>query len=224
MKVDSASWPALSRDSNPLTQDVCILYQGGSGGFALYYYLLLSGNFQHSIDETWEMINHQFSPELMRDRSRWKTQEIWPNNHELKQLAGRKLFLVCNPFWGDYNRSIPNDTFKIFLYADLHLQLRLAWEKQAWWFTDETRRCTHAPDNNQVYLRQIIKDADTFNGQPVDPAVPKIIQEYSPDQIINLKEFAHGKNIIDPPNTHQLKFLDHWIRLQSKKSLRLMYL
>ena len=158
------------------------------------------------------MINHQFSPELIRDRSRWKTQEIWPNNRELKQLPGRKLFLVCNPFWGDYNRSISNDTFKIFLYADLHLQLRLAWEKQAWWFTDETRRCTNAPDNNQVYLRQIIKDAGTFNEQPVDPAVPKIIQEYSPDQIINLKEFAHGKNIIDPPNTHQLKFLDHWIR------------
>lgn len=204
-------------------QDISILYQGGSGGFALYYYLLLSGNFQHSIDETWQMIGHQFPLELIKDRSQWKTRELWPNNQQLKHLSGRKLFLVCNPCWGDYNRSIPNDTFKILIYANLHLQLRLAWEKRAWWFTDITRTHNNAPDNNQVYIRQIIENASTFNRQPVDPFVLKIIQEYAPDQIVQLKEFVHGKNILNCPNMHQSKFLGTWIQLQSKKSLRLMH-
>lgn len=205
-------------------QDICILYQGGSGGFALYYYLLLSGNFQHSIDETWQMIGHQFPLELIKDRSQWKTRELWPNNQQLKHLSGRKLFLVCNPCWGSQFLTIPNDTFKILIYANLHLQLRLAWEKRAWWFTNITRTHSNAPDNNQVYIRQIIKNAGTFNGQPVDPVVPKIIQQYSPDQIVHLREFAHRKNRIDSSNTHQIKFLDHWMQLQSEKSLRLMHL
>lgn len=205
-----------------MSGDVTILYQGGSGGFALYYYLLLTGKFQHSIEETWEKIHYQFPTKLIDEPSAWKTRELWPDNHELKKTPGSNLFLVCNPFWGDYNRSIPNGTYKILLYADLHLQLRMAWNKRAWWFTNETRNLINAPDNNHVYIRQIIKNSNVFDGVPVDPKVNKIVQHYMPNKIVNLKDFVGNKNIGDVPNHHQLKFLDHWIGLQTKKALYLL--
>lgn len=205
-----------------MTQDVTVLYQGGTGGFALYYYLLLTGQFQHSIEETWQLINRQYPAELIRNHRDWKNHETWPDNHAMKNDTGRKLFLVCNPFWGDYNRTIPNNTYKIFLYTNLHLQLRMAWEKKAWWFTDETRLQVRAPDNNQIYIKQIIKNAVVFEGRKVDPAVPKIIQHYNPECIITLEDFVEKKKLSEDPTPDQLEFLHRWIALQPKKAQRLM--
>lgn len=34
-----------------MTKDITILYQGGSGGFALFYYLLLSGKYQTGLPD-----------------------------------------------------------------------------------------------------------------------------------------------------------------------------
>lgn len=207
-----------------MTQDVSIIYQGGSGGFALYYYLLLTGQFQHSIEQTWQLIDRQFPAELSHNHKNWKSYESWPDNHDLKTTTGRKLFLVCNPLWGDFNRDIPNNTYKIFLYTSLDIQLRMAWEKKAWWFTELTRRTNHAPSNNQIYIRQIISRAATYKTLKVDPYVPDIIQYYDPDCIIQLEEFAKGKKLLDDPTQDQLEFLDRWIGLQPKKALRLMNL
>jgi hypothetical protein len=205
-----------------MTQDVSILYQGGSGGFVLYYYLLLTGQFQHSIEETWQLIDQQFPAELACNHRDWKRFEIWPNNQELKTTTGRKLFLVCNPIWGDFNRDIPTDTYKIFLYTSLYLQLRMAWEKKAWWFFELVRKLHQAPDNNQIYIREIITKAATFNGQKVDPYVPEIAQYYNPEYIVKLEDFVKQKKLIEEPTQDQLKFLDRWIGLQPKKALRLM--
>ena len=202
-----------------MTEDVTILYQGGSGGFALYYYLLLTGRFQHSIKETWDQIHYQFPTKLINDPSTWKTHELWPDNHLLKQTSGPNLFLVCNPFWGDYNRSIPNDTHKILLYTDLHLQLRMAWQKRAYWFTDSSRQAFDAPNNDREYIRWILRNGVDFNGVTVDPRVPDIIEQFVPDNILKLQDFVCGT-----ANTDQRKFLDHWIGLQPKKVLRLMQL
>jgi hypothetical protein len=207
-----------------MTGNVTILYQGGSGGFALYYYLLLSGQFQHSIDQTWELIHSQFSTDLLTNTSSWKTREQWPDNHELKKRSDPTLFLVCNPLWGGYNQPIPDNTYKILLYANLRLQLRMAWEKRAWWFTDITRTVKNAPANNKIYLRQIINSAATLDNHNVDPMVPKVIDYFKPDNIIRLEDFVKGKNLPGSPNIHQLKFLNHWISLQPKKALRLMNL
>jgi hypothetical protein len=206
-----------------MTGNVSIFYQGGSGGFALYYYLLLSGQFQHSIDQTWKLIYSQYPTDLLTNSRNWKTQEHWPDNHELKKRSSSTLFLVCNPLWGkDSYQQIFDNTHKIFLYANLRLQLRMAWEKRAWWFTDLTRKVINAPADNKVYLRQIINSAATLDNHDVDPMVPKIIDYYKPDNIIQLEEFVKGKNLPGTPNVHQLKFLDYWISLQPKKALRLM--
>jgi hypothetical protein len=206
-----------------MTGDVTILYQGGSGGFALYYYLLLTGQFQHSIDETWNLIHHQFDTELINNPRSWKTRELWPNNLELKQQSGPRLFLICNPLWNDHmitvNHSISDHTHKILLYTSLKLQLRMAWEKRAYWFTDISRTAFNAPSSDREYIRRIKQSAVDYNGVTVDPRVPKVIDEFNPDQIIRLEDFVHS-----PANSDQREFLDLWIRLQPEKALNLLQL
>jgi hypothetical protein len=206
-----------------MTQDVTILYQGGSGGFALYYYLLLTGQFQHSVEETWELIHHQFSIDLINSPSSWKTFELWPDNVALKQKSGPRLFLICNPLWSDNfakaSHAISKDTHRILLYAPLKLQLRMAWEKRAYWFTDTSRQEFFTHDSEYEYIRWIRQSGVDFNGITVDPLVPQIINEFKPAVILSIKEL-----LSEPATPDQKKFLDLWVKLQPKKSLSLMNL
>ena len=206
-----------------MTEDVTILYQGGSGGFALYYYLLLTGEFQHSMEETWDRIHHQFFSDLADNPATWKTRELWPDNVSLKKQSGSRLYLICNPLWNDHmtevNHAISDNTHKILLYAPLKLQLRLAWEKQAYWFTDVSRQAFAAPDNDQEYIRWIKQSGVDFNGIIVDPGVPKIVNEFKPNKIVKLKEL-----LTEPVTRDQKQFLDLWINLQPKKARHLMQL
>jgi hypothetical protein len=206
-----------------MTQDVTILYQGGSGGFALYYYLLLTGQFQHSIEETWQLIDQQFPAELGCNHRAWKNYESWPNNVELKKQSGRKLFLICNPLWSDdmieVNHSVSDDTHRILLYTDFRLQLRMAWEKQAYWFTAVSKQAFRAPNNDRDYIRWIKKSAIKFNGSTVDCQVPTIIDKFRPAEIVQLKDL-----LTQPCTIDQQKFLDRWINLQPKKTQHLMNL
>ena len=78
-------------------QDTTILYQGGSGGFLFFYYMLLSGEYTTGLDmENIEhYINNQYHPELILDKKSWKIcREYWPNNLECKKKvsANSKLF------------------------------------------------------------------------------------------------------------------------------------
>jgi hypothetical protein len=206
-----------------MTKDVSILYQGGSGGFALYYYLLLTGEFQHSTEETWKQIHYQFPSDLTIEPATWKTCELWPDNMALKKQAGPRLFLICNPLWSDHmievNHTVSDDTHKILLYAPLKLQLRMAWEKRAYWFTDVSRRAFAAPNREQEYIKWIKQSGVDFDGINVDPVVPKIVNEFKPNKIVKLEEL-----LTDPATPDQRKFLNHWIRLQPKKALHLMQL
>ena len=203
--------------------DVTILYQGGSGGFALYYYLLLTGQFQHSIEETWNRIHHQFPTKLIDDPATWKTHELWPDNVALKKQSGPKLFLICNPLWtadiAKVNHTVSDDTSRILLYASLKLQLRMAWEKRAYWFTGTSRQAFFAHRNDREYIRWIRRSGVGFNGITVDPLVPQIINEFRPNEIFSINELVSR-----PANPDQKKFLDHWIGLQPKKSLGLLHL
>jgi hypothetical protein len=205
-----------------MTEDVTILYQGGSGGFALYYYLLLTGRFQHTTEETWKMIHNQFPVDLIDDPAKWKTLELWPDNVALKKQSGPRLFLICNPLWSDsvaeVSHAISNDTRRILLYAPLRLQLRMAWEKRAYWFTDISRQAFAAPSSDREYVQWICQSGVDFNGITVDPMVPRIINEFEPDMILSIKELMS-----EPATADQRKFLDHWVKLQPKKALRLMH-
>jgi hypothetical protein len=206
-----------------MTQDTTILYQGGSGGFALYYYLLLTGQFQHSIEETWQLIDRQFPPELIHNLRDWKSYESWPDNVELKKQSGNKLFLICNPLWSDnlteLYHHISDNTHRILLYTNFRSQLRLAWEKQAYWFTPVSRQVFQAPDNDRDYIRWIKQSATEFDGITVDFRVPRIIDEFAPHEVIQFKDL-----LARPCTVDQRKFLDRWWNLQPKKAQHLIHL
>lgn len=208
-------------------QDVTILYQGGSGGFALFYYLLLSGQYQTGLkyQTVQELIDHQFGVQLSREPRAWKLNEHWPDNNQCKHNnAGPRLFLICNPCWTpemtQHNLSISQNTHTILLYTDLKLQLRMAWEKKAYWFTDISRRAFGAPIDNKQYIKKIISSAD--NG--IDPMISTIIKKFEVQQTVRLENFISDKTIpgFGEPTLKQVEFLEMWYNLQPIKAKKLL--
>ena len=208
-------------------KDVTILYQGGSGGFVLYYYLLLTGKYQYDIETVQSMIARQFPSNLSTDPASWKNKEFWPDNFDLKSKSGSKIFLVCNPLLDpsmyQINQTICKGTHKIFLYTDIHLQLRMAWEKRAYWFTDFSRQKLNAPDNNWQYLRWILGSVDQFKDNTVESTLLDVINKFEPDQTVRLQDFINTKtlNNFATPNQAQIDFLNHWKSLQPKKAFKM---
>ena len=205
-------------------KDVTIMYQGGSGGFALYYYLLLSGQYQYDIPTVQSMIAQQFPKELATNPGNWKNKEFWPDNLSLKKTTGPKLFLICNPLFNpkmyEINQTVSRDTYKILLYTDIHLQLRMAWDKQAYWFTKVSREYFNAPSTDTPYIRHILDTAvDNY-----DPMVSQIKKLFNPNLLVCLEEFVKLKKITDSdtPTQEQREFLKYWKSIQSAKSLRLI--
>lgn len=202
--------------------DVSIVYQGGSGGFALYYYLLLSGQYHSDSVVDWQQ---QYPVLLANNPRKWKSFETWPNNSKLKQSnKSPKLFLICNPCWNDMaiqeNLSVVQNTFRIMLYTDLKLQLRMAWEKQAYWFTDTSKKAFCAPVDEGQYIRNIISCAD--NG--FDPMLAHIRKIFQPDIELRLENFLKQPQIpgFDLPNHSQLEFLTYWTNIQPVKAKKLL--
>jgi hypothetical protein len=210
----------------PDNKDVTILYQGGSGGFALFYFLLLSEKFVTGLKNKniQQLIDIQYPDRLATEPRKWKHNEFWPDNNWCKTLPGRKLFLICNPLWNnkiaEQNLKLSEHTHKILLYTDFKLQLRMCWEKQAYWFTDISKKAFNAPSSTGKYLKQIIQTQ--HNG--FDPELERIQKTFYPDQQVDLKDFVSTKHIVnfDPPNSQQLDFLNRWIQLQPTKVKNLL--
>jgi len=204
--------------------DITILYQGGSGGFALYYYLLLTGRYQYTTDTVQHMIAQQFPQELSTAPKTWKQYESWPNNVELKTKSGHKIFLICNPLFNpdmlETNCYISDNTYKILLCADVHLQLRMAYDKQAYWFTDVSREQFSAPDCDKKYMRQILDSAV----DSLDPQIQQIQQVFEPDQVLDLVQFVNLDATPQhlSPTQSQMDFLKRWRLLQTAKAQRLL--
>lgn len=205
-----------------MPRDVTILYQGGSGGFALFYYLLLSGKYHTGLEynSVQELIDTQFPNRLAVCPTEWKHQEFWPNNQKCKLTkTSPRLFLICNPLWTDgmmqQNLNTSAGTHKILLYTNFKLQLRMAWEKQAYWFTDISKQAFRAPADTKQYLKQIIKTQI----DNLDPQVSRVEKLFQPTQKVELVDFIQSKTLLgfDDPNQSQLDFLDHWTSLQPKK-------
>jgi hypothetical protein len=210
-----------------MTRDVTILYQGGSGGFALFYYLLLSGKYHTGLEynSVQDLIDTQFPDSLITSPATWKHNEFWPDNQKCKLTKpSPRLFLICNPLWTDsmmqQNLSTSAGTHKILLYTNFKLQLRMAWEKQAYWFTKISKQAFRAPADPKQYLRQIIKT----QVNNLDPQVQRVEKLFQPVQKVELTEFVQSRmlNGFDAPNSEQLKFLDRWFMLQPKKVQRLL--
>jgi hypothetical protein len=106
------------------------------------------------------------------------------------------------------------------LNTDLKLQIRMAYEKNAYWFTKVSKQHFNAPSSTTQYLRQIINSG--HNG--FDPQIENIKTTFNPDQIIRLEDFIQKKSIPEfaESSNEQLNFLNHWHALQSSKSLNLL--
>ena len=212
--------------------DTTIMYQGGSGGFLLYYLLLLSGNYvsgdidihQSSdiVSTVKQKILEQFPNNLKDNRSQWKVKEFWPENSSIKDtlLNKNKLFLICNPLFDSRhvadNLSIASNTRRVLLYTDINLQLRMAYEKNAYWFTDISKKKFNAPTSNYSYIRRIQSSYKILENKKVDPRVLDIINLYQPNIVVNLKDLISSTGF----NHDQATFLTHWLSLQSKKATR----
>jgi hypothetical protein len=212
--------------------DTTIIYQGGSGGFLLYYLLLLSGKYvsgdidiQQSSDivsTVKQRVSTQFPHSLKDNQSNWKINEFWPDNSSIKDipLHKNKLFLICNPLFDNRhivdNLHIASNTRRVLLYTDIDLQLRMAYEKNAYWFTDVSKKRFNAPPSNYSYIRQIISNYKILEKKKVDPRVPDIISLYLPDMLIDLKDLISNTGF----NYEQAMFVSHWLSLQSKKAVR----
>lgn len=210
-----------------MTQDVSILYQGGSGGFALFYYLLLSNRFHTGLpSRNWQsMIDVQFNAKLKTEPTQWKVNEFWPDNMACQQSQSRpRLYLVCNPLWDKsiarQNIAIARNSYRIMLVTDFHTQLRMCWEKKAYWFTEVSRKKFHAPASTKQYLRQIIKS----QSKGMDPMIDRIDKVFQPHQRVCLQDFLRSRQIanFDPPQAQQIDFLDRWIELQPPKVKKLL--
>ncbi len=221
-----------------MDNDVTILYQGGSGGFLIYFLMLLSGNYRSGdtvilnhpdpVEATRLRIKTQFPKHLVTHRTEWKVNEVWPNNNKLKSINidRNKLFLICNPLFNDELRneflSITDSTFKILLYTDLDIQLRMAFEKNAYWFTHISKMKFNVSEDisNIDYIRKIKSEfviSDT--GKNIDPTIPEIIKLFKPNIVINLVDILKNR---ENYNADQNLFIDHWLSLQSSKTLKLL--
>ena len=208
--------------------DVTILYQGGSGGFLLFYYLLLSNNYQTGLEfnSVTDLIDKQFPKTLQNAPAHWKSNEFWPDNLQCKKHPSDKpkLFLICNPCWNDYmikqNLDISSDTHSILLYTDIKTQLRMAYEKKAYWFTNVSKKQFNAPENDKLYIRQILESAIA----ELDPEISKVKATFAPTQVLRLQDFLQRKTIetFAPPNKQQIEFIEFWKRLQPKKVQQLL--
>jgi hypothetical protein len=208
-----------------IDKDVTIMYQGGSGGFALYYYLLLSEKYKTGLEynRVEDLIQQQFPAGLSVEQKKWKTFEHWPDNLKCKQNnSGPRLYLICNPLFNpdmfDQNMFIAQDTFKILLHTNIHIQLRMAWDKTAYWFTDVSRQVFNAPPNDQEYLRWILKHSEE------NLKLNSIKEKFKPDLTLQLQDFVNTQCIpgFDPPTAQQQEFLNYWFELQSAKAKYLL--
>lgn len=204
------------------SSDVTILYQGGSGGFGLFYFLLLSNNYVSGLPgiDVNILIEKQFGFELLEQPANWKNNEFWPDNQKCKdQARGPRLFLICNPTWTNEltqtNKAIAKGTHRILLYTDIRTQMRLAYDKRAYWFTDISRERFQAPGSNYKYIKQTLEPAGTY-----DPELENVRRFFRPNQELLLQDFLRTKHIpgFPVPNQSQADFLQRWLELQPPKS------
>lgn len=220
---------------NESNNDLTVLYQGGSGGFFFYFLLLLSGKYIsgdpfiiNCEDKIWavkQRILQQFPKTLELDRSKWKTFEFWPDNDLCKniQTSQKKLYLFCNPTFDRAtvkNRyAFSNGTDVVLYYTNLSTQLRMSFEKNAYWFTPVSRKRFNAPDSNYKYLKKIRKNNVMFRGVTVEKELETVYQLFKPKFVISLADIL--KNQLEL-NTDQQWLVDHWVSLQSSKTKRLI--
>jgi hypothetical protein len=210
-------------------QDTTILYQGGSGGFLLFYYMLLSGEYITGLDmdRIEEYIEIQYHTNLASNKKNWKINtEHWPNNTGCKNTPSNKpkLFLFCNPLVPEQLEEVQcivNDTKILLLYTDLNTQIRMAYNKHAHWFNTwfielNKRPLTHNYYTTKQQIRKILKSGKPWHGEICDPYLIRIQKIFPNIETVSLRDLIQNY----PKNEKQQWLIDRWLLLHTKKELR----
>jgi hypothetical protein len=189
--------------------------------------MLLSGEYTTGLDlnNIEHYIKEQYHNKLVDDKKSWKVDsEHWPNNLECKNTPSDKpkLFLACNPTLSPYfiNKELQyiiNDTKVILLYSDLRTQLRMSYDKQAYWFSELSRgKFNRSFYSNQAFIRKIINSGVLWKDELCDPELPKIEKIFPNLETVNLRDLLQNY----PKNPKQQWLIDRWLSLHTTKELR----
>jgi len=116
-----------------MSQDVSLLYYGGSGGNFCLHLLMLAGNynciFNSDIQDFDTIFQNQWN---INQIGKWKTTETSvENDRTLHANLSNKIYLKCNPDKHSLTRY-PGTT--VVIYTDIETQIYLAKTKNAFWF------------------------------------------------------------------------------------------
>jgi hypothetical protein len=189
--------------------------------------MLLSGEYITGLDmnNIEHYVKDQYNSKLASDKKSWKVNsEHWPNNTECKNKISDKpkLFLVCNPTLSPYylNKElqyIVKDTRIVLLYSDLKTQLRMAYNKQAHWFSGlASKKFSRELYSDKAYIRKIINSGVLWKDELCDPELPKIEKIFPDLEAVNLRDLIQ----FYPKNQKQQWLIDHWLSLHTNKELR----
>jgi hypothetical protein len=110
--------------------DVWLGYVGGCGGFFALHLLLLSNRYNCSLSQPFDQILQ--SQWNITHAHEWKNTEVWPDNtRTLEEFNSPRLLFECNPVVNNW-KNVPS--FKILIYADLFLHLKLSKYKNSFFY------------------------------------------------------------------------------------------
>ena len=112
--------------------DLNLSYSGGSGGFLLLHFLLLTEKYYCSFESDNDLISQW----QITNPSKWKSTEIWPDNKVtlLSTTPKSKIYFFCNP---TETRMLGYNGKNIVIYTNLTNQIEIAKYKRAHWFVDK---------------------------------------------------------------------------------------
>lgn len=193
--------------------NLTIGYSGGSGGFLLLHFLLLSNqyyckfredkSFDRAIKQQWKIT----------DPSQWKSSETWPDNSKTyqSQTSLNKIYFVCNPNDNPEWTSYPSRT--LALYTDYQSQSALAYYKKAGWYYSN-RVCE---DLKFLAYRNLLRNWKEHYQNIKDPTWPKCT---SFRDIEKLPESIQ-QEVLKNPYTHEYltyqyimptkQYQEHWV-------------
>jgi hypothetical protein len=179
-------------------KDLKLLYTGGSGGFIVLHYLLLTKQYQISIINSLctieEIIARQWA---IKNSKRWKLNEIYPSNSLTKLLPSPRLYFFCNPpqtdeFVGE----------NLVVYTDIVSQIKLAQYKNANWFVI---------DNFKLRARKLLRAWQQHYQFIKDPSWPDCT---SWRKVNNLPDYIKNEVL---KNEYYSFFIDQESKLKSTR-------
>lgn len=179
--------------------DLNLLYSGGSGGFVLLHFLLLSDRFEIALANNKNISNSIQQQWQITNASQWKKYEVWPDNAATSKLRTnkRRIYFFCNPNQYSDLELESYCHFNVALYVDYASQLKLAYYKKAWIY-EKQHQCAQDPKFTEI--RRLLRNWKDHYTNIKDPSWPK----YVPIKKLNSLS-AHIKDeLLQNPYTHDL--------------------